>query len=93
MAAGYARAIDKRGVVTEDPTPGLYATLMGGLEAFTGLMKVGTLSDSVPNYRVTEGGQRYVSALPNRTAPLPSKDELLRDFGAVTDRGNLSARR
>jgi hypothetical protein len=93
MAAGYARAIDKRGVVTEDPTPGLYATLMGGLEAFTALMQVGTLSDSVPNYRVTEGGQRYVSALPNKTAPLPSKDELLRDFGAVTDRGNLSARR
>jgi len=93
MAAGYARAVDKRGVVTEQPTEGLYATLMQGLEAFTGLMRIGTLSDSVPNYRVTEGGQRYVSALPNRTAPLPAKDELLRDFGAVTDRGNLSARR
>ena len=83
MAAGYARAIDKRGVVTEEPTPGLYATLMGGLEAFTGLMKAGTLSDSTPNYRVTEGGQRYVSALPNKTAPLPSKDEWYNDPGVV----------
>jgi hypothetical protein len=84
MAAGYARAIDKRGVMSEEPIAGLYATLMQGLEAFTGLMKVGTLSDSVPNYRVTEGGQRYVSALPSKSAPLPAKDELFRDFGAVT---------
>jgi hypothetical protein len=91
LSAGYARAVDKRGVVQEEAQEGIYRTLMEGLEAFTALLKIGTLSDDRPNMRVTEGGQRYVSALPSRHAPAPTKDNLLR-ADAVSD-FPLSARR
>jgi hypothetical protein len=92
FAAGYARAVDKRGVVQEEARAGVYRTLMEGLEAFTALLQVGTLTDSPPNVRMTEGGQRYVSALPGRSAPAPAKDALL-VADRVTDVGQLSARR
>ena len=92
FAAGYARAVDKRGIVQEEAREGVYRVLMEGLEAFTALLKIGTLSDSPPNVRMTEGGQRYVSALPSRTAPLPIKDSLL-TADRVTDIRHLSARR
>jgi hypothetical protein len=92
LSAGYARAVDKRGVVQEEAREGVYRVLIEGLEAFTGLMKVGTLEDNPPHTRVTEGGQRYVSALPGKTASLPSKDEFLR-AGAVTGVQHLTARR
>jgi hypothetical protein len=93
LAAGYARAIDKRGVVQDEARPGVYRTLIEGLETFTALMKIGTLNESIPNVRMTEGGQRYVSALPSRSVPQPAKDEFLRDFGAVTDLDRFSAKR
>ena len=93
LAAGYVRAIDKRGIAGEEAREGVYRVLIEGLETFTALMKVGTLSESAPNVRVTEGGQRYVSALPSRSAPLPAKDEFMRDFGRVTDVGELTAKR
>lgn len=89
LSAGYARAVDKRGVVQEEAREGVYRVLIEGLEAFTGLLKVGTLSDSPPNIRTTEGGQRYVSALPGKSAPLPSKDDFLR----VSVERALTARR
>lgn len=92
FAAGYARLVDRRGVVLDEAAEGVYRVLMEGLETFTGLMKSGTLSDSPPNYRVTEGGQRYVSALPSRSAPQPAKDEFLRP-DVVTDVRALTARR
>ena len=75
FACGYARTVDKRGQISHDPTPGLYATLMAGLESFTALLQIGNLTDSRPNIRVTEGGQRYVSALPSRGLRHPAKDE------------------
>jgi hypothetical protein len=90
FAAGYARAVDSRGVVQDEPKTGVYAVLMEGLECFTALMKVGSLSDSAPNIRYTEGGQRYVSALPSKIAPSPTKAELF-NRGLVTH--HLSARR
>jgi hypothetical protein len=93
FAAGYARGVDKRGVVGDEAADNVYRVLMEGLETFTGLMKAGTLSEDRPNVRVTEGGQRYVSALPQASSPAPAKDELLRDFGRVTDLEHLSARR
>ncbi len=92
FAAGYARAIDKRGQVGEEARAGVYRTLIEGLETFTALLNVGTLAEDRPNIRVTEGGQQYVSALPRRSAPLPSKDRIL-DPGAVTGLEHLSARR
>ena len=91
LSAGYARAVDKRGQVGDEAKPGVYRTLIEGLEAFTALMNIGTLTDSTPNVRVTEGGQRYVSALPSKTAVLPTKDRIL-DPGFVNDLGNLTAR-
>ena len=92
FAAGYARAVDKRGIVQAEAQEGTYRVLMEGLETFTALMKIGTLSDDKPNVRVTEGGQRYVSALPSRTTPLPAKDQLLR-ADIANDLPQFSARR
>jgi hypothetical protein len=77
LAAGYARAVDQRGVIQEEPRAGVYATLMAGLESFTALMKVGNLQEDRPNIRVTEGGQRYVSALPSRAVSNPTKEDFL----------------
>ena len=92
LACGYARNINKTGQVDEDPAPGLYATLLAGLESFTALLKIGTLSESRPNVRVTEGGQRYVSALPNREPVQPSKDNWTSDLGQRDHRAALSRR-
>jgi hypothetical protein len=71
LAAGYAFPVDKRGRLADEPAPGVYRTLMEGLEAFTALMKTSTVSDRV-NIRYTEGGQSYVSALPG---PAPRSDK------------------
>jgi hypothetical protein len=80
LACGYARSVDKRGQISDEPAPGIYATLVQGLESFTALLRLDMLSDdSRPNWRVTEGGQRYVSALPNRQPVLPSKDDWARE--------------
>ena len=92
FAAGYCREIDKRGQMADEATPGLYRTLIEGLEAFTALMKIGMLSDDKPNVRVTEGGQRYVSALPQKSSSLPVKSEFPAS-GNVTDLAQLTARR
>jgi hypothetical protein len=91
FAAGYAREVDKHGRLADEARPGVYRTLMEGLESFAGLMRVGVV-EAPTNVRVTEGGQRYVSALPNRTAPLPAKgdawraDDVISDFGLSTRR-------
>jgi hypothetical protein len=91
FAAGYAREVDKHGRLADEARPGVYRTLMEGLESFAGLMRVGVV-EAPANVRVTEGGQRYVSALPNRTAPLPAKDAAWRADDVISDFG-LSARR
>lgn len=40
---------------------------MGGLEAFAGLLEASLLADdSKPNYQYTEGGQRFISAMPRK---------------------------
>lgn len=92
LSAGYARAVDKRGIVQEEAREGVYRVLMEGLESFTGLLRIGSMTEDRPNIRVTEGGQRYVSALPGKTAPLPSKADILRP-DRITDLGHLTARR
>jgi hypothetical protein len=91
FAAGYAREVDKHGRLAEEARTGVYRTLMEGLESFAGLMRVGVV-EQPPNVRMTEGGQRYVSALPNRTSPLPAKDAAWRADDIISDFG-LSARR
>lgn len=91
LAAGYARVVDKRGQLGSEARPGIYRTLMEGLEAFTALMNVGMLAEDKPNIRVTEGGQRYVSALPSRSPLLPTKDRILDPGAAGVE--HFSARR
>ena len=88
LAAGYAYEVDKRGRLSSEPAPNVYRTLIEGLEAFTGLMKIGMREERL-NVRTTEGGQRYVSALPGLPAAVDKGSFL---SGAVAD-APLSARR
>lgn len=88
LAAGYAYSVDKRGKLGDEPVPGIYRTLIEGLEAFTGLMKIGMREERL-NVRTTEGGQRYVSALPGSPSTVDKGSFL---SGAVAD-ATLSARR
>ena len=85
FAAGYAREVDKRGRLSDEARPGIYRVLVEGLESLAGLMRVGMVEAPV-NLRFTEGGQRYVSALPSRQPSVPAKDSVLHpdivsDFG------------
>jgi hypothetical protein len=65
LCGGYAREINRSGLIAPEPRPGIYATLMQGLEAFAALLSIGNLADdSKPNVQYTETGQRFISALP-----------------------------
>lgn len=92
LSAGYAYEVDKRGRLADEARPGVYRTLMEGLESFAGLMNVSVLEEA-PNYRYTEGGQRYVSALPNRQPEAPSKDAPWRADDRVNDLPQFTPRR
>lgn len=92
LSAGYARALDKNGMLMDEARLGVYRTLMEGLETFAGRMRVGMLEAPV-NIRVTEGGVPYVSALPNRSPALPSKADFLRGADVVNDLPTLMPRR
>jgi hypothetical protein len=65
LCGGYAREIARTGLIALEPRPGIYATLMQGLESFAALLVIGNLGDdSKPNVQYTESGQRFISALP-----------------------------
>jgi hypothetical protein len=65
LCGGYAREVGRSGLVDPEPRPGIYATLMQGLESFAALLAIGNLGDdSKPNVQYTESGQRFISALP-----------------------------
>jgi hypothetical protein len=65
LCGGYAREIARTGLIALEPRPGIYATLMQGLESFAALLSIGNLADdSRPNVQYTESGQRFISALP-----------------------------
>lgn len=79
FTSGYCRAINKLGMVSEEAKTGPYRVLMEGLEAFTALMQGGIAdeADSSPNYRYTDDGHRYVSALPSARRSHDSKGDWL----------------
>lgn len=77
FSAGYAYEISKDGSIKQEPREGLYRTLMEGLESFTGLLRGGTMSDSLPNYQRTASGQRYISALPGQMGVSDAKGDIL----------------
>ena len=57
LSAGYAFEINKAGVLSGEPRPGMYRCLMEGLEAFTGLLSQGIMSDhGRPNVQYTPSG-------------------------------------
>lgn len=92
LSAGYTREIDKHGRVKEEARDNAYRILIEGLEAWTALLRFGNMAESPPNMRTTDGGQRYVSALPTRTPVNPAKDDFLRP-DAVSDLSAFTARR
>ncbi len=88
FAAGYAKEVDRHGMVKEEARPGLYRVLMEGLEAFAGLLKVGISQDhGKPNWQTTPSGQKYISALPGQAGAVDAKDSFP-SVGVVTDRLN-----
>ena len=89
LAAGYAFPVDKHGKLAGEPQPGVYRTLMEGLEAFTAFMKTGIMEPAA-NVRYTEGGQPYVSALPSK---IPAVDKSNFLSGAVSPPASWPARR
>jgi hypothetical protein len=76
FAAGYAKEIDRVGLVKDDARVGLYRVLMEGLESFAALLKSGITGEDRPNYQRTASGQLYISALPGQGVP-DAKDALL----------------
>lgn len=92
LSAGYTREIDKHGRVKEEARDNAYRILIEGLEAWTALLRFGNMAESPPNMRTTDGGQRYVSALPTRAPVNPAKDDFLRP-DAVSDLSAFTARR
>lgn len=65
MAQGYARGLDKSGVLSPLPTPGYYATLLRGLESFAKWLTVrveDTAEGQAANFAYTPDGRRYMSA-------------------------------
>jgi hypothetical protein len=81
LSSGYAREISSSGVVKDLPRPGVYATLMQGLEAFAGLMRFVVDDAYKPNYAFTASGKRYQTLLPDRQPPQDLKTEWGRVLG------------
>jgi hypothetical protein len=83
FASGYAREIDRTGVIKQEARPGIYRVLLEGLEAFAGLLKIGMLEEDRPSqYRTTAEGVRYKSILPGRSEHV---DEKANWIGASND--------
>lgn len=66
FASGYARAVNKGGQIREEATPGMYRTLMEGLESSAALMQGGLDEADKAHYAYTAGGLRYKTILPGR---------------------------
>jgi hypothetical protein len=68
LAGGYARALQKNGVLADYAEEGFYRTLMEGIESFLGLLPTGQIDDDRDdlNYGYTKDGRKYVSALGGR---------------------------
>lgn len=67
LAQGYARTLDKSGVLSPQPEPCYYATLLRGLESFAKWLTVrvvDTAEGQQANFAYTPDGRRYMSARP-----------------------------
>lgn len=85
LCAGYARQVKPDGTVKQEAREGVYRTLMEGLEAFAGLLKVGILDeDRGAHWATTESGVRYKTTLPGRSEISDAKDKSAW-LGAVND--------
>ena len=76
LAGGYCRAVTKAGVVTDEPEPGPYRTLIEAVESLLALTRAGVLDDDNDrNYDYAPNGQRYLSAFPKPRSegPLTAK--------------------
>lgn len=68
FSGGYARDLKKDAQLGEHAAEGAYKTLMEGLESFAGLLKTGTdeAEEDEGNFRTTDDGRRYRSAMVQR---------------------------
>ena len=73
FASGYSRPVEKDGSVAFEPRPGIYRTLLEGLEAFAAVMHMSYPDYGKPNVQVTASGQRYISALPGQRFDTPDE--------------------
>jgi hypothetical protein len=78
LAGGYARGVDKRGQVSDEPCAGPYRVLMEGLESFLAQYRDGAVADDEVNvrYAQTDDGRMYKTILPtgveiNRELKMP----------------------
>ena len=65
LSQGYARGVDKSGVLSPLPEPGYYATLLRGIESFAKWLTVrveDTAEGQAANYALTPDGRRYMTA-------------------------------
>jgi hypothetical protein len=65
LSAGYARRVVGGNILAPEPEPGVYKTLMEGLESFAGLAWVGQQDQMRPdgNYRTGTDGKPYLSIM------------------------------
>jgi hypothetical protein len=70
FAGGYAMGLPKGGLLTERAEPGIYRTLMEGVESYAGLLRNAPAEqddeESGVRYATTSDGRRYVCAMPGR---------------------------
>jgi hypothetical protein len=80
FAAGYARAVTRQGMVSEEANDGLYRVLMEGLESFAATAKIAGEDDRDRRYAVGPDGRRYLTVSPRLAEPFrPTKDEWWRE--------------
>lgn len=75
FAGGYARPIERRGAVADEPRDGPYKTLMSALEGFAGMMHYQDTRQDEVSYAYTESGRKFISSRAgDRLRPQPTKD-------------------
>lgn len=79
LTGGYARQVDKKGMIEDFAVDGPYKVLMEGVEEWAGLLRIAQSAGDLPEqYATTKDGRRFVSALPSGNAPAqPLKSEWL----------------
>ena len=80
FAAGYARAVTRLGMVSEEANDGPYRVLMEGLESFAAMAQSAAEEDRDRRYAIAPDGRRYLTTSPRLAqASRPTKDEWWRE--------------